>query len=70
MGGGFKESLLGTKSLFLLGQDDDVITPDLICGYENNVNDSQVEFIENADHFILDHQPEIVTRRVDEFLHT
>lgn len=66
--GAYRETPLTTRSLFVMGKQDDVMPPSVITDYDGYLRNGRLEFVDSAGHFILDHQPERVTRLVNDFL--
>lgn len=68
MKGTYRQQTLTTTSLFIMGEQDDVMPPAAVGGYQSYLRNGTVEFIDGAGHFLVDHQPRQVTQLIHEFL--
>ena len=68
MKGTYRHQKLTPHSLFIMGEQDDIMPPDAIGGYENYLQNGTLQFIDQAGHFLVDHQPELVTQLIREVL--
>jgi pimeloyl-ACP methyl ester carboxylesterase len=65
--GRYRSLRLLTPTLWLHGMRDAVIRPEMLRGYEPYADDLEIEYVENASHFIAEEQPEIVLERALDF---
>jgi pimeloyl-ACP methyl ester carboxylesterase len=66
--GGYFEQRLTVPTLMLFGEDDFVLRPQLLDGYEKHADDMRVELVPGCGHFIADERPDLVAERAVEFL--
>ncbi len=59
---------LAVPTLLLFGEDDFVLRPSLLAGYETHAEEMTVELVPGCGHFIADEKPELVSERALEFL--
>ncbi|AAS06100.1 MULTISPECIES: alpha/beta fold hydrolase [Mycobacterium avium complex (MAC)] len=53
---------------WLSGTEDPVLTPDLLDGYAERIDDFQLELVDGVGHWIVDQRPDLVLDRVRAFL--
>jgi pimeloyl-ACP methyl ester carboxylesterase len=68
LGGAFRDSHLHVPTRLLIGDRDPVASDEVMTGFEDNADDMAVETIAGAGHFLPEETPEIVVRRVLEFV--
>lgn len=51
-----------------VGHEDPVLTPDLLDGYAERIDDFQLELVDGVGHWIVDQRPDLVLDRVRAFL--
>ncbi len=59
---------LTVPTLLVFGEDDFVLRPQMLAGYEQHAEEMRVELVEYCGHFIADEMPELVAARAREFL--
>jgi pimeloyl-ACP methyl ester carboxylesterase len=65
--GRYADARLTVPTLQLHGEDDVVIRPSMLSGYERHADDMRVEFVPGCGHFIADEKPDLVAERAQEF---
>jgi pimeloyl-ACP methyl ester carboxylesterase len=68
MRGRYVDQRLSVPTLLLFGEDDFVLRPQLLDGYQEHADDMRVELVPGCGHFIADERPELVAERAIEFL--
>ena len=58
---------LDPPTLWLHGERDVVIRPEMLSGYEPYADELEIEFVPDAGHFIAEQRPEIVLERALDF---
>jgi pimeloyl-ACP methyl ester carboxylesterase len=66
--GRYAERRLTVPTRVLFGEDDTVLRPALLAGYERHADDMQVELVPECGHFIVDERPQLVAERARAFL--
>lgn len=66
--GTYHGRVLRTRTLILFGGDDALIPRDALAVSPEDAPDTSIEFIPGGAHFLVDEQPEAVTRRIRDFL--
>jgi len=51
----------------LVGADDPNIRPEFLHGYEDYVDDLELDFVDGASHFVANERPDVVLERALEF---
>jgi pimeloyl-ACP methyl ester carboxylesterase len=59
---------LTVPTLMLFGEDDFVLRPTMLAGYEGHADRMRVELVPGCGHFIADERPALVAERAREFL--
>lgn len=67
LAGRYRRSTLRTPTLLLFGEEDGVIRPYQLRGYERHADQMRVELIPGAGHFIAEEASDLVARRALEF---
>ena len=65
--GRYAKAHLEVPTLQLHGEDDFVLRPSMLSGYERHADGMRVEFVPGCGHFIADERPELVAERTREF---
>lgn len=65
--GRYKKYRMSTPTRLLFGEKDFALATSWLRGYQQYVDDFQLEFIPDAGHFIVDERPELVTERTMQF---
>jgi len=65
--GRYADAWLTVPTLMLFGEDDFVLRPSMLAGYEKHAEDMQVELVRDCGHFIADEKPGLVAERAREF---
>lgn len=68
MRGEYDDSRVAVPVRWLSGTEDPVLTPDLLQGYAERIDDFQLELVDGVGHWIVDQRPELVLDRVRAFL--
>ena len=68
LAGRYRRTRLRTPTLLLFGEEDGVLRPYQLRGYEAHADQMQVELVPGVGHFIAEEAPEVVIRRSLEFL--
>jgi pimeloyl-ACP methyl ester carboxylesterase len=68
MRGRYAGKRLTVPTRLVFGEDDFVLRPALLAGWEKHADDMQVELVPGCGHFIADERPELVAERAREFL--
>ena len=66
--GRYAKAHLEVPTLMLFGEDDFVLRPSMLAGYERHSDDMRVELVPGCGHFIADERPDLVAARAQEFL--
>jgi pimeloyl-ACP methyl ester carboxylesterase len=66
--GRYAEAQLRVPTLMLFGEDDFVLRPQMLGGYQRHAAEMRVELVPGCGHFIADERPELVAARAREFL--
>jgi pimeloyl-ACP methyl ester carboxylesterase len=66
--GRYAGARLTVPTLMVFGEDDFVLRPSMLAGYERHVEDMRVELVAGCGHFIADERPDLVAARAREFL--
>jgi pimeloyl-ACP methyl ester carboxylesterase len=67
LAGRYRDRRLRTPTLVLFGRDDVAVSVSAVEGLDAFADDSRVEFIDGAGHFVAEEAPELVTQRLCEF---
>ena len=65
--GRYADQRLTVPTLLLFGEDDFVMRPSMLGGYQDHADDMRVELVPNCGHFIADERPDLVAARAREF---
>lgn len=65
--GRYADARLTVPTLLVFGEDDFVLRPSMLAGYERHSDDMRVELVPNCGHFIADEMPDLVAERAREF---
>jgi pimeloyl-ACP methyl ester carboxylesterase len=68
MRGEYADARVNVPVRWLTGTKDPVITPDLTNGYEERIDDFEVELVDGVGHWIVAQRPELVLDRLRAFL--
>ncbi len=68
MRGRYERARLSVPTLLLFGEDDFVMRPSMLAGYESHAEDMGVELVPDCGHFIADERPDLVAERARSFL--
>jgi pimeloyl-ACP methyl ester carboxylesterase len=68
MRGRYEHQRLTVPTLLLFGEDDFVLRPQMLAGYQRHAEDMRVELVPGCGHFIADERPDLVEARAREFL--
>ena len=66
--GRYADAHLEVPTLMVFGEDDFVLRPSMLAGYERHAPQMQVELVPGCGHFIADERPDLVAERAREFL--
>ena len=66
--GRYEGERLTVPTLLVFGEDDFVLRPTMLAGYEHHADEMRVELVPGCGHFIADERPELVAERAREFL--
>jgi pimeloyl-ACP methyl ester carboxylesterase len=66
--GRYAEAKLTVPTLMLFGEEDFVLRPQMLAGYQRHAADMRVELVPDCGHFIVDERPDLVIARAREFL--
>lgn len=66
--GRYAEARLTVPTLLLFGEDDFVMRPSMLGGYQKHADQMRVELVPGCGHFIADERPDLVEARAREFL--
>jgi pimeloyl-ACP methyl ester carboxylesterase len=66
--GRYEGERLTVPTLLLFGEDDFVLRPTMLAGYQHHADRMRVELVSGCGHFIADERPELVAERAREFL--
>jgi pimeloyl-ACP methyl ester carboxylesterase len=65
--GRYADAHLTVPTLQLHGEDDVVLRPSMLAGYQRHADDMKVELVPGCGHFIADEMPDLVADRAREF---
>lgn len=65
--GRYEDARLTVPTLMLFGEDDFVLRPQMLAGYQRHAEEMRVELVPECGHFIADERPELVAARAREF---
>jgi pimeloyl-ACP methyl ester carboxylesterase len=65
--GRYADAHLTVPTLHLHGEDDVVLRPSMLAGYQHHADDMRVELVPGCGHFIADEMPDLVAERAREF---
>jgi pimeloyl-ACP methyl ester carboxylesterase len=65
--GRYAEARLRVPTLMVFGEDDFVLRPQMLGGYQRHAEEMRVELVPGCGHFIADERPELVAARAREF---
>lgn len=68
--GRYADAQLEVPTLMVFGEDDFVLRPSMLTGYEKHAEDMRVELVPGCGHFIADERPELVADRAREFFNS
>lgn len=66
--GRYAEARLTVPTLLIFGEDDFVLRPSMLGGYQHHADEMRVELVADRGHFIADERPDMVAARAREFL--
>ncbi len=66
--GRYADARLAVPTLLLFGEDDVVLRPSMLGGYEKHAEKMRVELVPDCGHFIADERPDLVAARARDFL--
>lgn len=66
--GRYAEATLKVPTRLVFGEDDFVLRPQMLAGYQRHASQMTVEFVPGCGHFIADERPDLVTAHAREFL--
>ncbi len=66
--GRYADARLAVPTLLLFGEDDFVMRPSMLGGYQKHAEQMRVELVPGCGHFIVDERPDLVAARAREFL--
>lgn len=66
--GRWRDHRLTVPTRILFGERDRYVSPKLLAGYQPHADDMEVELVPNSGHFIVEEQPDLVVKRIREFL--
>jgi pimeloyl-ACP methyl ester carboxylesterase len=66
--GRYEGERLTVPTLLVFGEDDFVLRPTMLAGYQHHADQMRVELVPGCGHFIADERPELVAERAREFL--
>lgn len=66
--GRYAQARLSVPTLLLFGEDDFVMRPSMLGGYQKHADEMRVELVPECGHFIADERPDLVAARAREFL--
>jgi pimeloyl-ACP methyl ester carboxylesterase len=64
----YADARLTVPTLLLFGEDDFVLRPSMLGGYEKHAEEMRVELVPDCGHFIADERPDLVAARARDFL--
>jgi pimeloyl-ACP methyl ester carboxylesterase len=64
--GRYADARLTVPTLLLFGEDDVVLRPSMLGGYQSHADDLRVELVPGCGHFIADERPDLVAARARE----
>jgi pimeloyl-ACP methyl ester carboxylesterase len=67
MAGAYRKSRLRTPTSVLVGADDPNTRAEFLHGYDEYVDDLQVEYVDGASHFVAEDRPDVVVDRALDF---
>jgi pimeloyl-ACP methyl ester carboxylesterase len=65
--GRYADARVEVPTLLVFGEDDFVLRPQMLAGYQRHAADMRVEMVPDCGHFIADERPELVAARAREF---
>lgn len=65
--GRYAGARLGVPTLLVFGEDDFVLRPSMLGGYQRHTDEMRVELVPGCGHFIADERPDLVATRAREF---
>ncbi|HET8814851.1 MAG TPA: alpha/beta hydrolase [Solirubrobacterales bacterium] len=65
--GHYADARLSVPTLMLFGEDDFVLRPSMLAGYERHADDMRVELVPGCGHFIVEERSDLVIERAHEF---
>jgi pimeloyl-ACP methyl ester carboxylesterase len=66
--GEYNDARVNVPVRWLSGTDDPVLVPDLLAGYEDRIDDFDVELVDGVGHWIVEQAPDLVLDRLRAFL--
>jgi len=66
--GRYAKAHLETPTLMVFGEDDFVLRPSMLAGYQRHAPNMRVELVPGCGHFIADERPDLVAERAQAFL--
>lgn len=63
MAGAYRRSRLRTPTFVIVGVDDPNMRAEFLHGYDEYVDDLQVEYVDGASHFVAEDRPDVVVDR-------
>ena len=66
--GRYADAHLTVPTLLLFGEDDFVLRPSMLGGYQHHADEMRVELVPGCGHFIADERPDLVAARARQFL--
>jgi pimeloyl-ACP methyl ester carboxylesterase len=68
--GRYADAKLTVPTLLVFGEDDFVLRPEMLAGYQRHAEEMRVEMVPGCGHFIADERPDLVAARAREFFAT
>ncbi len=65
--GRYADARLTVPTLMLFGEDDFVLRPSMLAGYEKHADEMRVELVPDCGHFIVEEKSDLVIQRAREF---
>jgi pimeloyl-ACP methyl ester carboxylesterase len=66
--GRYADAKLTVPTLMLFGEDDFVLRPSMLAGYQRHADEMKIELVPNCGHFIVEEKSDLVIQRAREFL--
>ena len=66
--GRYADAWLTVPTLMLFGEDDFVLRPSMLAGYQRHAEEMKIEFVPDCGHFIVEEKSDLVVQRAKEFL--